>query len=130
MSDPRPSPALPPPQPTDDPQAAEPSQALAWVWDLLDVLPDAAASPAMMATTLEMAAAPPAGSPRRGAAAAAGRDVVRWLPAAAVVLASLAIGIAAGRSTLPNPETGILTNLPFVQNLDLLREAGSVAFLE
>jgi hypothetical protein len=128
VSDSRPAPAAPRPSPIEDPEAAAPSEALAEVWDLLDALPDAAASPAMMATTMEMAAAPAAGGPRRGAAA--GWEVARWLPAAAVVLAALAIGIAAGRSTLPNPETGILANLPFVQNLDLLREAGSVGFLE
>ena len=53
-----------------------------------------------------------------------------WLPAAAVVLVSLIVGIAAGRATAPNPELGVLANLPIAQHVDLLREAGSVAFLE
>jgi hypothetical protein len=116
------------PRPADVQDAAEPSQALAEVWDLLDALPDAVASPDMMATTMEMAAAP-APSARTGAAAAAGTS---WgsLAAAAVVLAALGVGVAAGRATAPNPEAGILAHLPFVQHLDLLAEAGSVAFLE
>jgi hypothetical protein len=115
---------------TAEPGDAEPSQALAEVWDLLDALPDAVASPDMMATTMEMAAAPATATLGREGVQAGAWDAVRWLPGAVIVLASLGIGIAAGRSTLPNPETGILTSLPFVQNLDLLREAGSVAFLE
>lgn len=53
-----------------------------------------------------------------------------WLPAAAVVLVSLIVGMAAGRATAPNPELGVLANLPIAQHVDLLREAGSVAFLE
>lgn len=53
-----------------------------------------------------------------------------WLPAAAVVLVSLIVGIAAGRATAPNLELGVLANLPIAKYVDLLREAGSVAFLE
>jgi hypothetical protein len=48
----------------------------------------------------------------------------------AIVLTSLVIGIAAGRATVPNPETGVLATLPITQHFDLLREAGSVGFLE
>ena len=129
MSEPHP-PSGPSPDAAVDLASTEPSQALAEVWDLLDALPDAAASPAMMATTMEMAAAPAAVGAARGRATSGRWEAWGWLSAAAIVLASLAIGIAAGRSTLPNPETGILTYLPLVQHLDLLREAGSVAFLE
>jgi len=126
MSDPRPALS----QPAAEPPDAAPAEALAEVWELLDVLPDAAASPAMMATTMEMAAAPAPGGPHREAAPRGWRDALGWLPAATIVLASLVVGIAVGRATLPNPETGLLTYLPFVRHLDLLREAGSVAFLE
>jgi hypothetical protein len=48
----------------------------------------------------------------------------------AIVLASLLAGIAVGRATAPIPEWTILASLPVVQHLDLLREAGSVGFLE
>lgn len=120
----------PPGAAADPPPDAVPAEVLAEVWDLLDVLPDVAASPDMMATTMEMAAAPAAATAGAEGVKAGVRDAVRWLPAAAIVVASLCIGIAAGRATLPNPETGILTSLPFVQHLDLLREAGSVGFLE
>jgi hypothetical protein len=56
--------------------------------------------------------------------------VRQWLPGAALVLASLVAGIALGRATTPTPEWTILASLPVVQHLDLLREAGSVGFLE
>ena len=130
MSDSLPPHAGSPPRSAAEPAAAEPSQALAEVWDLLDALPEAVASPDMMATTMEMAAAPATATAGREVVQAGAWEAVRWLPGAVIVLASLGIGIAVGRATLPNPETGILTSLPFVQNLDLLREAGSVAFLE
>ena len=146
-------------QPHDhDADATDPAEALADVWQMLDALPAAAASSDMMATTIEMAAVPlPGGFTATRAAnsrtsmstanmssasvSTAGRSgrTIRgiersaagwWLPAAAVVLVSLIVGIAAGRATAPNPELGVLANLPIAQHVDLLREAGSVAFLE
>ena len=135
--------------PNRDADATDPSLALADVWDLLDVLPAAAASSDMLATTIEMAAVPEtAGSTKTGAeisrtgsGATAGRSVrivrsvkrtpVWWWPmTVAIVLASLFLGIAAGRATVPNPELAVLANLPVSQHFDLLREAGSVGFLE
>jgi hypothetical protein len=128
--------------PVDDAAATDPSLALGEVWELLDVLPAAAASPDMMATTIEMAAVPAgemmsrtgsgAMTARGGrpAEAAAWPPVRQWLPGAAIVLASLLAGIAVGRATTLNPESTILASLPVVQHLDLLREAGSVGFLE
>lgn len=143
-----PSPREASPPAVNDADATDPSQALADVWDLLDVLPAAAASPDMMATTIEMAAVP-AGAmnsrtgngTRTGGGATTGRvgrsakvaarpPVWQWLPGAALVLASLVAGIAVGRATAPSPESAILASLPVVQHLDLLREAGSVGFLE
>ena len=134
---------LPPPSgPGDDAAATDPSLALADVWDLLDALPAAAASPDLMATTIEMAAVPSdAMRSQTGAGATTGRGsrpaqarlgpaVRQWLPAAAIVLASLVAGIALGRATAITPESAILASLPIVQHMDLLREAGSVAFLE
>jgi hypothetical protein len=130
------------PTPVDDAAATDPSLALGEVWELLDVLPAAAASPDMMATTIEMAAVPAgemmsrtgsgATTARGGrpAEAAAWPPVRQWLPGAAIVLASLLAGIAVGRATVPIPESTILACLPVVQHLDLLREAGSVGFLE
>ena len=124
------------PTPVDDAAATDPSLALGEVWELLDVLPAAAASPDMMATTIEMAAVPSgemmsrtgsgAMTARGGrpAEAAAWPPVRQWLPGAAIVLASLLAGIAVGRATAPIPESTILASLPVVQHLDLLREAG------
>lgn len=120
--------------------ATDPSQALADVWDLLDVLPAATGSPDSMATTIEMAAVSAGGTSGAMRSSAARRNaaarypvwpvVKRWLPGVAIVLGSLAVGIAAGRATTPPPDAAILASLPVVQHLDLLREAGSVAFLE
>lgn len=127
--------------PGDDAAATDPALALADVWDLLDVLPSAAASADRMASTIEMAAVPDGGmlSGTSGGATSGGRrltqapawsTVRQWLPGTALVLAALAAGIAMGRAIAPNPESAILANLPVVQHLDLLREAGSVTFLE
>jgi len=136
-------PRSPPGRPTEaaEADATDPSLALADVWRLLDVLPAAAASPDMLATTLEMAAvtgasraaAAGAGGPRAGVGRATAPDGAAragWPAAAAAVLASLVIGLAAGRATAPNPELAILANLPIAEHVDMLREAGSVAFLE
>jgi hypothetical protein len=142
------SPRDPPPTPVSDADATDPSLALADVWDLLDALPAAVASPDMMASTIEMAAVPAraaisrtgsrigpdgratSGRVGRPAPAAAWPSVRQWLPGAALVLASLLAGIAVGRATAPVPESALLASLPVVQHLELLREAGSVAFLE
>jgi len=129
-----------------DADATDPAEALADVWQMLDALPAAAASSDMMATTIEMAAVPlPGGftatraaSPQTSSSTSSSRTIRGiersalgwWLPAAAVVFVSLIVGIAAGRATAPNPELGVLANLPIAQHVDLLREAGSVAFLE
>jgi len=132
-----------------DADATDPSLALADVWDLLDVLPAAAASSDMLATTIEMAAvpgmassmAPGAGFSETGRGGTTGsgdriihtteRPPVWWWPMAlATVLTSLVIGIAAGRATAPNPESGVLATLPIAQHVELLRELGSVAFLQ
>jgi len=137
------------PPPNDGTDATDPAMALADVWDLLDVLPAAGASSDMLATTIEMVAVTEAASSakngadiaRTGSGATAGssgqtvrtreRTPAWWWPAAlATVLTSLVIGIAAGRATVPNPETGVLATLPIAQHFDLLREAGSVGFLE
>jgi hypothetical protein len=142
------SPRDPPPTPVSDADATDPSLALADVWDLLDVLPAAVASPDMMASTIEMAAVPASaaisrtgsriGTDSRPASGRVGRpapaafwpSVRQWLPGVALVLASLLAGIAGGRATAPVPESALLASLPVVQHLELLREAGSVAFLE
>jgi len=131
------------PPPVDDAAATDPSLALGEVWDLLDVLPAASASPDMLASTIEMAAVPSVSlSSRtvgkgtttarvcRPASAAAWPTARQWLPGVAIVLASLVAGIAVGRSTVPTPESVVLAALPVVQHIDLLREAGSVGFLE
>jgi hypothetical protein len=100
-----------------------PAEVLGDVWPLLDELPRAAASSRLTATTVEMAAV----TARRPDPQ---RDRLRtWLGPLAVVAAALVLGIFAGRITTPATARP-LVDLPLVQHLDLLQEAGSEAFLE
>ena len=106
---------------------AAPAADLGAVWDALDVLPRATASATLAATTVELAAV--AGD-RSGVAVRAAPRVAHWLGAAAVVACALGAGVVAGRATAPDPDLRILEHLPLVIHLDLLREAGSMKFLE
>ena len=107
--------------------AAAPAEALSDVWVLLDELPRGRASATLQATTIEMAAvaATAAAGP-----AAAGAGVRRWLAPAAVVAGALVAGWIVGRATAPDPDRRLLEHLPLVRHLDLVREAGSVGFLQ
>jgi len=116
-----------------------PAAALGDVWALLDSLPSARVSTDLMATTVEMAAVPArAGGGTPGATSGGpapatsvgGFALPAWLPAAAVVFAALVGGLVAGRASSPNPDQAVLQNLPCIEHFELLREAGSVAFLE
>lgn len=108
---------MPPRAPADD---------LADIWEALDALPRVAAGPELAATTVELAAVEVAS----GARGAPWRRPGGWWVPAAVVAAALAVGILAGRAWAPQPDRPILENFAAVRHLDLLREAGSVSFLE
>lgn len=112
--------------PRDDAAAARPAEALGGVWDLLDALPRGAAPATMTATTLDMLAV----EVDPAATRAAGAGPTRWIAPAAIVAAMFVAGIAGGRLTAPDVDTGLLAALPLVHHLDLLREAGSPRFLE
>lgn len=107
---------------------AAPAGALSDVWLLLDELPRGAASPALTATTIEMAAVAVDAAGRKAGASGAGLRT--WLAPAAVVAAALVAGGILGRVTAPDPDRKLLDHLAVVRHLDLLREAGSVTFLE
>jgi hypothetical protein len=132
-------------QPANELSAAEaaegdaPAAALGEVWTLLDSLPAARVSTDLMATTVEMAAVPVRSGGRTPTTARigpgaptlpAGFALPAWLPAATVLLGSLVGGLVVGRASAPNPDQALLQNLPCIEQFDLLREAGSVAFLE
>ena len=116
-------------QPPSEADATQPSLALAEVWEMLDALPTAVASPDLTATTLELAAVP-ARAEARPVSGPPPPTARWWLSSGGIVLTALLAGIAAGRATAPQFDADLLASLPVVQHTDLLREAGSVAFLE
>jgi len=105
-----------------------PATDLGEVWDLLDCLPTVPARIDLAATTVDLVAAKVAGGARPGADKGGfGR---RWGVPLLAIAAALATGMVAGRMTAPDPDRQVLEQLPIVENFDLLREAGSTAFLE
>jgi hypothetical protein len=108
--------------------ADRPAEDLAEVWNLLDELPPARPPVDLAATTVEMVAARAGGGPGRfhRPAASAGQRAA----ALAAIAAALAVGILAGRLTTPDPDRRILEELPLIEHLGLLQEAGSVEFLD
>lgn len=98
------------------------------VWQLLDALPPAAARVDLAATTVDLVAAKVAGFARDGDRERTGPG--RWLIPVAAVVAALAAGLVAGRATAPDPDQWVLERLPVIEHLDLVRQAGSLRFLE
>jgi len=96
---------------------------------LLDPLEPSAAPASLTSTTIEMAAV----TSGAGAGSPIGHASPRWrgwIAPVASVLASLLVGLVLGRATTSDPDEAILQYLPVVQHLDILREAGSIGFLE
>lgn len=112
--------------PPDDPAATRPSDDLADVWGALDSLPRQSAAVDMAATTVEMVAARLHADARRPAAS----PIRRWLLPLGAVAASLVAGVVTGRIIAPDPDLRVLESLPLVRHVELLREAGSVTFLQ
>jgi len=109
---------------SEDTRPPGPAADLADVWDALDALPRARAGIDLAATTVELVAAKLA-----GVAAARDREppwLLAWVSRLAIVAAALAAGWAVGRVTAPDQD---LRNLPLIEHLELLQEAGSVGFL-
>jgi hypothetical protein len=108
----------------------DPAVDLGEVWNLLDALPGPpVATDTLTATTLEMAAvtAGPASTTRWSTQT---RRIAGRIAPAAVIAGALVAGLAAGRLTAPDIDPRMLSQFPSVRHLDLLREAGSVRFLE
>lgn len=107
-------------------EPAGPAAEFAEVWEMLDSLPRSAGPADLTATTLNLVAA----VVERDVPASGGPAWRRWLLPVVTVTGALAAGFAAGRATVPDGDAWLLENLPLVRHLDLLREAGSVKFLE
>lgn len=103
--------------------AGTPAEALGAAWDLLDALPPAVAPATMTSTTVEMVAAAARDRVARSA------SWVGWFAPVAVVTTAFLVGLIVGRATLSDADRGMLENLPVIEHLDVLREAGSVEFL-
>jgi len=110
-----------------DAAASSPAEALGGVWEALDMLPRSAASPTLTSTTVEMAAVAVRGAGETRAQRA-GSSRGWWMPGL-VILGGLGLGLAAGRSTAPDPDIRALEYLPVIRHVAPLREAGSVGFL-
>jgi hypothetical protein len=121
-SEPAPDSPGPPPLP------AGPAGDLGDIWQMLDALPPAAASVDLAATTVDLVAAKVAGAARSREREPVGLG--GWLVRLAAVTAALAGGLVVGRATAPDPDRWVLDKLPVIEHLGLLREAGSIDFLE
>ena len=117
-----------PDSPGVPPLPAGPAGDLGDIWQMLDALPPAAASVDLAATTVDLVAAKVAGAARSREREPVGLG--GWLVRLAAVTAALAGGLVVGRSTAPDPDRWVLDKLPLIEHLGLLREAGSVDFLE
>ena len=118
--------AEPVPEPAG--RASGPAGDLGDVWEMLDALPTASAGVDLAATTVDLVAAKVAGAARSRDQEPVGWG--GWLARAVLVTAALAGGLVAGRATAPDPERWVLEKLPLIEHVGLLREAGSVEFLE
>lgn len=124
------TPAAGGPRAPDAGSPQDPAADLGEVWNLLDALPGPpVATDTLTATTLEMAAvtAGPASATRWSTHT---RRIAGRIAPAVVIAGALVAGLAAGRLTAPDIDPRMLSQLPCVRHLDLLREAGSVRFLE
>jgi len=108
--------------------ARAPADDLADVWAALDALPPASAGVDLAATTVDLVAAKVANDAGPAERQVAGPAV--WGIRIALVAAALVAGLAAGRSLAPDPDQRVLEQLPLIEHVSLLREAGSVPFLE
>lgn len=85
--------------PSPDQPNDAPADVLGDVWEALDLLPRSTMPASMTATTIEMAAVS-----ARARMAPTPRSPGTWLLVAVVVAGCFAIGLVAGRMTLPWPE--------------------------
>ncbi|MFM8577420.1 MAG: hypothetical protein ACKOCN_01235 [Planctomycetaceae bacterium] len=108
---------------------AEDAESLTRAWNLLDVLPRHRSQPNLTSTTLEMVAV----SADEGQPGSRSRGIgsfSRITAAALAILVSIAAGYSTGLATRGDSEETILAMVPVAMHLDVLREAGSVQFLE
>lgn len=90
----------------DQPNEA-PADVLGDVWTALDLLPRSTMPASMTATTIEMAAVS-----ARARVVAAPRSPGTWLLVAVAVAGCFAIGLVAGRMSLPRPEPRLPPRMP------------------
>lgn len=112
-------------------EARRPAEAesLARAWSLLEILPRHECPPSLASTTLEMVAFS-AIAGREGSRLRGLMPIARMAAAAGAILVALAAGYAAGLATRGDADGVGMGMVPVAVHLGVLREAGSVAFLE
>lgn len=98
-------------------------------WDALDALPTATVDDGFARTTIELAcvAAEADLSEHTAVARAAKRSRLKWLAASGI--AAIAIGFLGGHLLIPNRNSALLSDLPAIQQLNVLKSVDSVEFL-
>lgn len=114
---------------SDEASRLQEAESLARAWSLLDVLPRHASPPSLTSTTLEMVAIS-ADDVGVGSRIGGLMPILRLLAAAAAILVSLVAGYTAGFATRGDADGAGLALVPVAMHLGVLREAGSVEFLE
>ncbi len=102
---------------------------MAQSWDLLDQLPRTAVDESFTHSTVEIVAQAAEEELSGQQAVQVRRGRLRWLAAAAAVLAAALAGFGVVNWTHPNPNQQLLGDLPVIENVELYRQAGDIEFL-
>jgi hypothetical protein len=104
-------------------------QELAQSWDFLDHLPPAAADDTFTRSTVEMVAVAVEQDLAKEQAAQPRHRRRRWLWGGVLALAAGTAGFVAAANLWVDPNEKLLGDLPVIENLEVYRQVGDIAFL-